>query len=80
MELCGFFLFFFYRDLKNVPAAVIIWFRLRLLPKNKKVLGKTKKVLDKRNSKCYYNQADADEAGARCTLKIEQCKKKAYAK
>lgn len=39
MELCGFFLFFFYRDLKNVPAAVIIWFCLRLLPKNKKVLG-----------------------------------------
>lgn len=39
MKLCGFFLFFFYRDLKNVPAAVIIWFRLRLLPKNKKVLG-----------------------------------------
>ena len=43
---------------------------------NKKVLGKTKKVLDKRNSKCYYIQADADEADARCTLKIEQCKKK----
>ena len=45
-----------------------------------KVSGETKKVLDKAKRLCYYNQADADKADARCTLKIEQCKKKAYAK
>ena len=36
--------------------------------KNKKVLGKTKKVLDKIEHLCYINQADADEADARMYL------------
>ena len=42
----------------------------------KKSSKKDKKVLDKAKLLCYINQADADEADARCTLKIEQCKKK----
>jgi hypothetical protein len=41
-----------------------------------KSLKKEKVFLDKRLRLCYYIQADADEAAAECTLKIEQCKKK----
>ena len=44
--------------------------------KLEKIFEKRKFFLDKAKRLCYYNQADADEAGARCTLKIEQCKKK----
>ena len=48
--------------------------------RKEKSLKKQKILLDNGNRLCYYNRADAEEAEAGCTLKIEQCKKTAYAK
>ena len=46
----------------------------------KKIQKNLKKVLDKANQPSYNEQAVAEKDEAKSTLKIEQCKNKAYAK